>query len=182
VRDDTEARRIARRRRALHKELNQPVVVAPFPIADLAERSDAAVIAWFTKLFELYDVDPVSSTRWEILAMRLALERFPNFELVGVSPKVGNPGTKDDVAKLYRVFRNYEASRGSGSKFKNFLRDHRAACAACKITTPASLKEAMRRARRQYEADRRGEELLIRHEMMKALGIRPAVELVYKKS
>lgn len=169
-----------RRKEALRRELNRPVIVEGFPIDDFDARKDAAVQAWLAKLCELYDEDPAAPC-WERLATRLAFERFPNFGFVG-APKVGNPGTKDDVVKLYHAFQNYEVPRGSGSKFKNFLRDHRADCAACKIKTAGSLKEAMRRARRQHEADRRVEELLLRHAMMKAYGIKSAVELVQKKS
>jgi hypothetical protein len=161
----------ARRKEAMRRELNRPVVVECFPANDLAARQDAAVLAWFDKLCELYDIDPAAPSRWEQLATRLALERFSKFGFVGSQPKVGNPGTKDDVMELFCTFQNYELPRGSGSKYKNFLRDHRAACTACKIKTAGSLKEAMRLARRRQDANRRDEELLIRHETMMALGI-----------
>jgi len=160
-----------RRKEAMRRELNRPVVVAPFPIADYAARKDAAVLTWFGKLCEVYDIDPKAPSRWEQLAMRLALERFPNFELHSKQPKVGNPGTKNDVMKLFHAFQNYALPRGSGSKYKKFWNDHQAACKACKIKTAGALKEAMRRARQQHDVDRRNEELLIRHETMKALGI-----------
>jgi hypothetical protein len=158
----------ARRRR----ELNRPVVVKceSLSLADLPAAHDAAVVAWFDKLCELYDIDPAAQSRWEQLAMRLALEQFPDFALVSSKPKVGNPGTKEAVMNLFRAFESYTPPRGSRSKYKHFWRNHQAACEKCNIKNDRSLKDALRRARQQHEADRRGEELLIRHAMAKAFG------------
>lgn len=163
----------ARRREAMRRELDRPVVIehTSLSFAGLPADRDAAVLAWFDRVFQFYDIDPTAATRWEQLAMRLALERFPNFAVLTTPPKVGNPGTKDEVMRLFGVFRNYQVSRSSGSKYKNFLRDHPADCEACNIRTAGSLKEAMGRARRQAEQDRIGEELITRLNTMKALGL-----------
>jgi hypothetical protein len=167
-----------RRKEAMRRELNRPVVVRlrSLSLADLPAARDAAVLAWFDRLCEFYDIEPTAPARWEQLAMRLAIEQFPDFALVTSLPKVGNPGSKEAVMNLFHAFQNYELPRRGGSKYKNFLIDHRAACEACKIKTVGSLKEAMRRGRQRREADRRGQELLIRAATMKALGIKSAVE------
>jgi hypothetical protein len=129
------------------------------------------VLAWFDKLYELYDIDPAAQSRWKQLATRLALEQFPNFAVLDAPPKVGNPGTKDDVMRLFETFQSYQVPRGAGSKYKIFWREHRAACTACNIKTAESLRQAMRRARQQAEEDRAGLELLLRHAAARALGI-----------
>jgi hypothetical protein len=159
-----DAKAQARRREAEQRELNRPVVVkhTSLSLADMPAERDAAVMAWFDRLCKFYDIDPAAPTRWEQLAMRLAFDHFPNFALLDTPPKVGNPGTKNDTRELFETFENYQR-QGAGSKYKLFLRDHRAECAACKIKTEGSLKEAMRRAKRQAEQDRIGEELLFRH-------------------
>lgn len=163
----------ARRREAMRRELDRPVVAEhpSLSLADLSADRDAAVLAWFDKVFQFYDIDPAATTRWEQLAMRLALERFPNLAVLDVAPKVGNPGTKDDVAKLFELFRNFQAPRGAGSKYKIFQREHQADCEACNIKTEESLRHAMRRAQQQVEQDRIGRELLVRIGTMKALGL-----------
>jgi hypothetical protein len=160
------------RRAALRRELNRPTVAKCTSIADMPAAYDAAVLAWFDKLCEFYEIDPAAPSRWEQLSMRLAIERFPKFEVVSQPPKVGSPGSGEAVMNLFRVFENYKPPRGSGSKYKMFLREHQAACAACNIETAGSLKEAMRRARQQRENDRRTEQLLVRDGMMKAFGLR----------
>jgi hypothetical protein len=114
-------KRIAREKRALRKQLNRPVIVAPFPVEDFSERSDTAVLGWFAKIFELYDIDPASPTRWEQAAWSLAFDRFPNFKIIGKS-NIGRPGTKADVMELFYKFQNYEPPpRSTGSKYKKFL-------------------------------------------------------------
>jgi hypothetical protein len=161
-----------RRREAERRELNRPVVVKPtLSLGKWPAARDAAVMAWFDRLCKFYDIDPTAPTRWEQLAMRLAFDHFPNFALLDAPPKVGNPGTKDGVKRLFETFESYQVPPGPGSKYKKFWREHRAACAACNIKTDRSLKEAMRRARRQAEQDRAGLELLLRHAAASALGI-----------
>jgi hypothetical protein len=167
---DVKAR--ARRREAERRELNRPVIVKhTLSLGEWPAARDAAVVAWFDRLCRFYDIDPIAPTRWEQLAMRLALEQFPNFALLDTPPKVGNPGTKDSVMRLFEMFELYQIPPGSGSKYKKFWRDNRAACTACKIKTELSLKEAMRRARHQAEQDRAGLELLLHHAAARALGI-----------
>src|ERR1700694_2374246 len=94
---------LARRRLELRKQLNRPAIVPPFPAADLAERKDAAVCAWWSGICDLYDVDPDSPARWERLAWHLACDLFPNFAIVGRS-SVGTPGTKNRVMELFYKF------------------------------------------------------------------------------
>lgn len=160
------------RRREAERALNQPVVVEhpSLSLADLPRDRDAAVLAWFDKVCEFYDVDPAAASRWELLAMRLALERFPNFRLVSSQRKVGNPGTKNDVMDLFHAFQSYKPPRGRGSKYKKFWLDHRTACEKCNIKKDTSLKQAMLNAHQRHEADRRDQELLIRHAIAMALG------------
>jgi hypothetical protein len=161
----------SRRKKAQRRELDRPVRVAYFPAEDLAERKDAAVVAWLAKVFAFYNVDPAASSRWEQLAWRLTRELFPNFQITTFQAKAGNPGTKEKVLKLFRLFDGYQVPRAAGSKYKKFWREHRAACAACNIKTAGSLKEAMRRARRQAAVDRANMELLVRAAALKAYGI-----------
>jgi hypothetical protein len=163
-------RELAARKKSIKKHLNRPVVVNPFPVDDYSERRDAAIVAWFAGIFELYDIDPASPTRWEQAAWFLAFDLFPNFATIGKS-NMGNPGTKAEVMKLFYKFQIYEQQPRKGSKYKNFLHDHRAECAACKLHSDRTLKVAMARARRQHGVDRAAEELLIRLGSMKALGI-----------
>jgi hypothetical protein len=168
---DPKAELIARGKRTLRKQLNRPAIVAPFPVEDCSERSDAAVLAWFAKIFELYDIDPASPTRWEQVAWSLAFDLFPNFKIIGKS-NIGHPGTAPLVMELFYRFQEYERQRGqAGSKYKNFLRNHAAECAACKLKTEMALKGAMLRARKQHSLDRYNEDLLIRLGAMKALGL-----------
>ena len=156
-------------RRTLRQRLNRPVVVNPFPAADLSERRNAAIAAWFAGIFELYDIDPDSPTRWERVAWHLASDLFPNFATIGKS-SVGNPGTKNQVRELYYKFQAYRPGKG-GSKYKQFMAEHRAACNACNIKTHRSLATAMLHMRAEHVRDRRNTELLVRLETMKALGI-----------
>ena len=161
----------ARRKKAQRRELDQPVFVAYLPTEDLAERKDAATLAWFDKVFAFYNIDQGARSRWEQLAWRLTLEMFPNFRITTAQLKAGNPGSREKVIRLFEAFENYQVPRGAGSRYKKFLRDHLAACAACKIKTAESLRLAMGRARRQAALDRANMELLVRHAAMKAYGI-----------
>jgi hypothetical protein len=161
----------ARRKKAQRRELDRPVRVALLPTENFAARKEAAVLAWYARLFDFYNVDPAAPSRWEQLAWRLTLELFPNFRIDTSQPKVGNPGTREKVLKLFQLFDGYQVPRGAGSKYKKFWREHRAACAACNIKTAESLRLAMRRARPLAAIDRSNTELLIRAAAMKAYGI-----------
>jgi hypothetical protein len=68
--------------------------------------------------------------------------------------------------KLFYEFQAYKSQSGG-----SFLCDHSAECKRRNLTTAESLKGAMLRARRQHRLDRYGEELLVRFESMKALGL-----------
>lgn len=162
----------ARRKEVERRELNQPVIVKQaLSLGEWPAARDAAVLAWFERLFKFYDIDPAAATRWEQLAMRLAFKQFPKFALLDTPPKVGSRGTKEARLNLFREFESYTPPRGGGSIYKKFLRDHPAACERCNIKEGRSLKEAIRLARRQDEVDRRDQELLIRHAAARALGI-----------
>ncbi len=159
----------ARKKSALRKHLNRSVIVNPFPIRDYSERRDAAIAAWFGDIFELYDINPISSTRWEQVAWFLASDLFPKFATISKS-NMGNPGTKAEVMELFHKFQSYKP-RKKGSKYKLFLRDHAAECRACKLKSDRALKVAMARARKQHSLDRNNEDLLVRFEAMRALGL-----------
>jgi hypothetical protein len=161
----------ARRKKAARRELDRPVFVPYLPTENHVARKEAAELAWFVRVFELYNIDPAAPSCWRQLAWRLTRELFPNFELTSNQPKVGNPGTREKVMQLFQTFERYQVPRGAGSKYKKFWREHRAACVACKIKTAESLRLAMGRARRQAEHDRANVELLVRHAAMKAYGI-----------
>jgi hypothetical protein len=109
----------ARRKEAARRALNRPVIVPPLPVSDLEERKNAAVLAWFAKLFDFYEIDPNGATRWEQLAWRLAFDRFPNFSIAGKS-NVGTPGTKDAIMKLFYTFLPYERSTGAVQNIRIF--------------------------------------------------------------
>ena len=165
---------IARGKRLLRKQLNRPVVVSPSPPYDHSERKDAAVLAWWAKIFELYDIDPASPTRWEQAAWFLAVNLFPNFTIIeGKKSKIGRSDTKAEVMELFYKFQDYKPPpKPKGSKYKKFLKAYFAECAACKLKSPMALKLALARARKQHN-DRRNQDLLLRHAVMKALGLRP---------
>jgi hypothetical protein len=118
----------ARRKKAQRRELDRPVFVAYLPTEDYAARKEAAVLAWYARVFEFYNVDPAAPSCWHQLAWRLSHELFPNFELTSKQPKVGNPGTREKVMQLFQTFERYQFPRGAGSKYKKFWREHRAAC------------------------------------------------------
>jgi hypothetical protein len=161
-----------RSKRALRQQLNRAVVVPSFPLDSLSERENAAIGAWLGKIFELYEIDPTSPTRWERAVWSLALDLFPNFAVVGLS-NVGRPSTKPAVMELFYKFQTYQQKPGrKGSKYKNFLHDHRAECEACKLKSDRALKGAMLRAQRQHELGRQGEEFLLRFGAMRALGLK----------
>jgi hypothetical protein len=162
-------RELAVKKRDIRKRLNRPATVAPFPAADLAERMNAAVLAWWADIFTLYDIDPDDPMRWERVAWHLACDLFPNFEIVGKS-SIGSPGSRAEVMKLFYEFQAYRPQSG-GSKYKIFLRDHFAECKRCNLTTAESLKGAMLKASRRHKSNRYDEELLARFETMKALGL-----------
>jgi hypothetical protein len=161
----------ARRKKAARRELNRPMFVPCFPAEDYAARQQAAVAAWYVRIFEFYNIDPAAPSCWHQLAWRLARELFPDFQLTNAQPKAGNPGTREKVMRLFEVFENYQVPAGAGSKYKNFWREHRAECAACKIKTAESLRLAMGRARRLAERDRANVELLLHAAAVKAYGI-----------
>jgi hypothetical protein len=171
---------VRRGKRVLWKRINRPKIVPCLPVDTYTQRADAAVVAWLNDIFAYFEIDPNSPNRYELAFWPVAVKAFPNFRLLS-TPNIGNPGTEAQVDKLLDKFDAYEKTR-KGSRYKNFLADHAADCAACKITTDAALKGALLRARLVRKASRDGERLLVNEAMMKAYGIKQAITIVDKSA
>jgi hypothetical protein len=161
-----DAAKLAREKRELWRRLNKPRIVSPFPAADLCQRMEEAVTAWWRDIFEYFGVEPNGPHSWELIACRLAGSLFPGFDIVGKS-KVGAPVTAEKVDSLLNLFEAFRPPKG-GRGLKAFLEVHKADCDACGIKNYGSLKDAFYRARKRQ----RGTQLLIQFEMERALGIR----------
>jgi hypothetical protein len=133
-----------RRKLALWRRINSPVVI---PVGD-TERADAAVRAWIDDIFAYFDIDRAASDRWEQVFWPLAVKAFPNFRLVAATG--GAPKKIAQRAELLSEFAGYR-TRERGSKYKRFLGDHRAACAAAGVKTENGLKAAILKAQREHK-------------------------------
>jgi hypothetical protein len=151
----------------LRKRLNRPVVVAPFPADDHAERTDTAIEAWWHDIFEYFDVDLNRQDRWEVIAWCLARLAFPKFDIIDCA-KGGAPKTENKADHLLAVFEAYRLGKKKAT-YKQFLRDHGPECEACGIKTNGALKDAIFRARRR----RARRDLLRQFGLMQALGVNP---------
>jgi hypothetical protein len=151
------------------KRLNKPAIVGLFPVADLSQRRDEAVNAWWRDIFEYFEVDPTGPHAWEQIAWRLAVRVFPNFKIVGMS-NTGAPRTQEKVDALLELFEAYDPP-DKGSKYKQFLKEHANECNASGIKSPESLKDAFSRARWRRKDSKALEEALVRFETARALGI-----------
>src|SRR5260370_11068880 len=169
----------AARKPEVRTRLNRPRIVSPFPAADLSSRMDEAVMAWWRDIFEYFDVDPTGAHCWEQIAWRLAGTLYPNFKIIGTS-NIGAPRTQELTDELLALFEAYVPPE-KGSAYKQFLGDHDRACQACDIKGDNSLRDAIFRARRRRERNKANEEVLIRFETMKAMGVSP-ISLISKSS
>jgi len=167
----------AKDRKARVRRLDRPVVVGVFPTANFSERKDAAVNERLTEIFAAYDVDPYGAHSWEMLAWRLAVDLFPKFEVVNLPARApGKPNTRKKMRELLDLFEAYRPTaksrqNGVGSRYKHFLSEHKAKCAACKITTEGSLKSAVSVAKQLRAKEKSQEEALVRFETIRALGL-----------
>ena len=155
--------------RVLWKRINSPAVVPCLPANDYRERADAAVRAWIDDIVRYYDIDPSSPCRWEQAFWFLAARAFPNFRLIN-STRTGRPKATAQRAELLSKFEGYRTPQ-RGSKYKHFLADQGAACREVGISRPDALKQAIMKARREREIERRAHELLLHDAAARALGI-----------
>lgn len=168
-----DAEKLAREKQELWRRLNKPRIVSPYPAADLDQRMDEAVSAWWRDIFAYFDIEPNGPHSWEQIAWCLAGRQFPGFDIVGKS-KVGAPKTVEKVDRLLELFEAFHPPRG-GRGLKAFLEVHKADCGACGIKNYDLLKDAFYRARKRRVLLRRGRELLFQSGMFRALGLRENV-------